>query len=129
VLVAPVVPGLTDHEIPRILAAVARAGATSAGYVLLRLPHANKQLVEEWLAERFPERKDKVLNRLRELGGGRLYDTRWGVRQRGTGLFADQIAQLFAAGLRQAGLVERTWRLSTAHFRRPASASPQLALF
>jgi DNA repair photolyase len=129
VLVAPVVPGLTDHEIPRILEAVARAGATHAGYVVLRLPHANKELVEAWLAEQFPDRKEKVLNRLRELGGGKLYDSHFERRQRGTGVFAEQIAQLFAMGLRQAGIANEKPRLSTAAFRRPAAVSPQLALF
>lgn len=129
VLVAPVVPGLTDHEIPRILAAVANAGASHAGYVLLRLPHANKELVEAWLAERFPERKDKVLNRLRELSGGKLYDPRFGRRQRGAGVFADQIAQLFEAGLRRAALARSGPQLSTAGFRRPVPVSPQLSLF
>lgn len=129
VLVAPVVPGLTDHEIPRILEAVANAGASHAGYVVLRLPHANKELVETWLAERFPDRKDKVLNRLRELSGGKLYDARFGHRQRGAGPFAEQIAQLFEAGLRRAALARRGPRLSTAGFRRPAGVSPQLALF
>jgi DNA repair photolyase len=128
VLVAPVVPGLTDHEIPRILEAVAGAGATHAGYVVLRLPHANKELVEAWLAERFPERKDKVLNRLRALGGGALYDPRFGMRQRGTGLFAEQIAQLFDTGLRRAGLARRGPTLSAAAFRPPRIESPQLAL-
>jgi DNA repair photolyase len=129
VLVAPIVPGLTDHEMPRILESAARAGARSAGYVVLRLPHANKELVEAWLAERFPDRKDKVLHRLRELGGGKLYESRWGTRQRGGGIFADQIAQLFATGVRRAGLAERDFALSTAHFRRPKRESPQLALF
>lgn len=129
VLVAPVVPGLTDHEIPRILEAVANAGASHAGYVVLRLPHANKELVEAWLAERFPDRKDKVLNRLRELSGGKLYDARFGHRQRGAGPFAEQIAQLFEAGLRRAALARRGPRLSTAGFRRPAGVSPQLSLF
>ena len=129
VLVAPVVPGLTDHEIPRILEAVAQAGATHASYVVLRLPHANKELIEAWLAARFPDRKDKVLGRLRELGGGKLYDARFERRQRGAGVFAEQIAQLFAMGLRQAGIANEKPRLRTDAFRRPPNPSPQLALF
>jgi DNA repair photolyase len=129
VLVAPVVPGLTDHELPAILEAVARAGASHAGYVVLRLPHANKALVEAWLAERFPERMEKVLNRVRALAGGALYDPRFGVRQRGRGVFAEQIAQLFEAGLRRAGLAARGPALSAAAFVRPRIESPQLALF
>jgi len=129
VLVAPVVPGLTDHEIPKILEAVANAGASHARYVVLRLPHGNKELVEAWLARHFPDRKEKVLNRLRALGGGKLYDPRFGRRQRGAGVFADQIEQLFATGLRQAGLATEMPALRADRFRRPRPVSPQLSLF
>jgi DNA repair photolyase len=129
VMVAPIVPGLTDHEIPAILEAAGRAGARFAGSVVLRLPHAVKELFAEWLARHFPERRDKVLNRVLALRGGRLYDPRFGVRQRGEGLFAEQIAQLFEMGRRRAHLAAKGPRLSTAHFRRPSDASPQLALF
>jgi DNA repair photolyase len=127
VLVAPVVPGLTDHELPAILEAAARAGARFAGRVVLRLPHAVKELFEDWLAHHYPERRAKVLNRVRALRGGRLYDPRFGVRQRGEGVFADQIDGLFETGRRRAGL-DAPPRLSTAHFRR-GGALPQLALF
>jgi DNA repair photolyase len=119
VLVAPVIPGLTDHELPAILEAAARAGARFAGYVVLRLPHAVEALVDDWLARHHPERRAKVLARLAALGGGRLYDSRFGARQRGGGVFAEQIAQLFATGRRRAGLADAGPRLSTAHFRRP----------
>lgn len=130
VLVAPVVPGLTDHEIPRILEAAASAGATHASYVVLRLPHGIKEIFEEWLDRHFPSRKQKVLSRLRALRGGQLYDSRFGERQRGMGLFAEQIAQLFAMGVRRAGMKNERPRLSTRHFRRPRDTGvPQLALF
>lgn len=130
VLVAPVVPGLTEHELPAILRAAAEAGASHAGYVVLRLPHAVKQLVDDWLARHYPERRDKVLRRVRALRGGRLYDPRWGVRQRGEGAYADQIAQLFEMGRRRAGIPAERRPLSTAHFRRPPAAeAPQLSLF
>ncbi len=130
VLVAPVVPGLTDHELPRILEAAASAGATHAGFVLLRLPHATKEIFEDWLERHFPLRKEKVLSRLRALRGGQLYDARFGVRQRGIGVFAEQIAQLFEMGVRRAGMNGERMRLSTQHFRRPPDpSSPQLALF
>jgi DNA repair photolyase len=130
VLVAPVVPGLTDHELPRILEAAASAGATRAGFVVLRLPHGTKEIFEEWLERHFPARKEKVLSRLRALRGGQLYDSRFGVRQRGTGLFAEQIAQLFEMGVRRAGMKNERPRLSTRHFRRPRDTGvPQLALF
>src|SRR5690606_8627713 len=129
-LVAPVVPGLTEHELPAILRAAAEAGASHAGYVVLRLPHAVKQLVDDWLARHYPERRDKVLRRVRALRGGRLYDPRWGVRQRGEGAYADQIAQLFEMGRRRAGLPAQRRPLSTAPFRRPPAAeAPQLSLF
>ncbi|RIL02798.1 MAG: radical SAM protein [Proteobacteria bacterium] len=129
VLVAPVVPGLTEHELPRILEAAARAGATRAGYVVLRLPHGTKALVEDWLARDFPDRKEKVLARVRELRGGGLYDSRWSVRQRGTGIFAEQIEQLFETGCRRAGIRNDARALSTAHFRRPETPAGQRLLF
>ena len=92
VMVAPVIPGLTDHEMPRILAAAAAAGASSAGYVPLRLPGAVAGLFDGWLAAHFPDRRDKVLNRIRAMRGGRLNDPRFGNRMRGDGVFADQHA-------------------------------------
>lgn len=128
VLVAPVIPGLTDHEMPRILEAAARAGAATAGYVLLRLPHAVAPLFETWLGQHFPERKDKVLNRLRAMRGGRLYDSRFGARQRGEGPFAEQIAQIFEVTCRRLELNERHRELSTAAFLRPAPGG-QLDIF
>jgi DNA repair photolyase len=128
VLVAPVVPGLNDHEIPAILEAAARAGAVSAGYVVLRLPHALKDLFEAWLERHVPDRKNKVLNRIRALRGGGLNDPRFGTRMSGEGVFAEQIAQLFEAGRRKAGLPDEGPALSTAAFRRPERGG-QLALF
>jgi DNA repair photolyase len=129
VLVAPIVPGLTDHEIPALLAAAADAGASFAGRVVLRLPHGVKQLFEEWLAQHHPERREKVLARLRALHGGRLYDSSFGQRQRGTGPFADQIGSLFEVARRRAGLPENGPELSTASFRRPGGRGSQLQLF
>jgi DNA repair photolyase len=118
VMVAPVVPGLTDHEMPAILAAAREAGARSAGFVVLRLPWAVAPLFEQWLEEQFPDRKEKVLNRIRELRGGALYDAQWGVRRRGTGIFAEQIAALFDVSCRRVGLNEEDVELSVASFRR-----------
>jgi DNA repair photolyase len=127
VLVAPVIPGLTDHELPAILAAAAEVGASAAGYVPLRLPHGLKELFETWLGTHFPDRKEKVLNRIRDLRGGKLYDSGWGTRMRGEGAFAAQMAALFATGCRRAGLTERV-PLSTAAFRR-LDAHGQMGLF
>jgi len=129
VLVAPIIPGLTDHEIPRILAAAASAGARFAGRVVLRLPHGVKELFDTWLSQQHPDRRAKVLSRLRAIRGGRLSDSRFGSRLRGEGFFADEMEQLFELARRRAGLAERGPALSTAHFRRPASAGGQLALF
>lgn len=126
--VAPVIPGLTDHEMPRILERAAEAGAVRAGYIVLRLPHGVKELFEEWLERHFPERKEKVLNRLRDLRGGRLNDPRFGFRMRGEGPYAEQIRQMFRVACRKLGLNQEPLELSTAAFRRPASEG-QLGLF
>jgi DNA repair photolyase len=129
VLVAPVVPGLTDHEMTGILAAAAQVGASAASYIPLRLPHGLKGLFEEWLETHFPDRKDKVLNRIREMRGGKLYDSEWGTRMRGEGLFADQYEALFGAACRKHGLVRQFPALSAAAFRRPHNPAGQMGLF
>jgi DNA repair photolyase len=126
-MLGPVIPGLTDHEIPAILAAAAGAGATFASWILLRLPHGVAPLFEAWLERHHPERKAKVLHRIQEVRGGRLNDPRFGSRMRGEGLHAEQIEALFALAARRAGLARRGPALSTRAFRRPAGA--QLALF
>src|SRR5436190_625383 len=118
VMVAPVVPGLTDHEMPAILKAARDAGAQWAGFVVLRLPWAVAPLFEQWLEENFSDRKDKVLNRVRDLRGGKLYDAQWGVRGRGEGIFAGQIEALFDVTCRKLGLNEKDYELNTSMFRR-----------
>ncbi len=127
VLVAPVVPGLTDHELPAILAAAAEAGAAFASFIPLRLPGAVAGLFDEWLVAHYPERRAKVLNRVRAMRGGRLNDPRFGHRMRGEGVFAEQIEQLFATACRRHGLAARGPTLSSAAFHRPTA--PQLPLF
>ena len=126
VLAAPVIPGLTDHELPAILAACARAGATFAGYVLLRLPHGVKEIFTDWLEAHEPGKKEKVLARVREVRGGALYDSRFGARIEGSGVHAEQIARLFAVACRKAGLATEKPALSTAAFRRSGPAQPSL---
>lgn len=126
--VAPVIPGLTDHEIPAILKAAARAGARSAGYTMLRLPYAVKELFQEWLTTHFPGRREKVLQRVLDVRGGKLNDPRFGSRMRGEGIYAEQIEALFKLSRRKAGLPEEGPELSTAAFRRP-SPGGQLELF
>ncbi len=126
--VAPVIPGLTDHELPRILEAAAEAGARRAGYVLLRLPHAVEELFVEWLETNFPERKEKVLGRLRDLRGGDLYDSTYGRRMTGEGPFAEGIREMFRVSRRRAGLDGEHGELSTDAFCRPHTRE-QMELF
>ncbi|MCG8467322.1 MAG: PA0069 family radical SAM protein [Gemmatimonadetes bacterium] len=126
--VAPVIPGLNDHEIPAILEAAADAGATRAIYIMLRLPFGVAELFEDWLERHVPERREKVLNRMRELRRGSLYDSKYGERMRGRGPFAEQVQNMFEVARRRAGISRRDYGLSTAHFR-PPRVGPQLGLF
>ena len=127
VLVAPVIPGLTDHEMPAILAAAAGQGARTAAYTILRLPHAVQDVFLAWLDAHEPAKKARVLSRLRAMKDGRLNVSEFGRRMRGTGVFAAQIRDLFRAAARRAGLNREEITLSAADFRRPAGA--QLELF
>jgi DNA repair photolyase len=126
VLVAPVIPGLTDHEMPAILAAAAAAGARTAGYVMLRLPYAVKDLFLQWLDDHAPGRKARVVDRIRSVRGGKLYRSDWGSRMTGEGIFAEQTAELFRVSARRAGLNRERRELSTAHFRRPGGVQLEL---
>ncbi|MFT5444086.1 MAG: DNA repair photolyase, partial [Myxococcota bacterium] len=126
-LIGPVIPGLTDHEIPAILEAAANAGASFAGHIMLRLPGAVEQLFVAWLERHFPDRRDKVLARLRSMRDGELNDTRFNSRMRGDGVFAEQIRALFEISRKRVGLNTESQPLSTASFRRPSG--PQLRLF
>src|SRR5881296_2517146 len=125
VMVAPIIPGLTDHEVPGILDACAKAGAQFAGYTIVRLPWAVAPLFEHWLEEHFPDRKEKVLGRIRDMRGNRLNNPQWHTRMTGEGIFAEQIASLFRVSCRHAGIGERP-TLSTASFQR---TKEQLKLF
>jgi DNA repair photolyase len=104
--IAPVIPGLSDADIPRILEAAHAAGARRAGFVFLRLPGSVKQVFEQRLREALPLRADRVLNRVREARGGRLYDSRWGVRGRGEGRYAEAARALFEATVKRLGMNE-----------------------
>jgi DNA repair photolyase len=128
VMVAPVIPGLTEHEIPHILKSAAAAGALTAGWVMLRLPHGVKDVFEQWLRAHRPDRAERVLSRVRDTRDGKLYDSTFGTRGRGTGFYAEQVANLFRVSRDRAGLDERSYELSAAAFRRPAHG-PQLPLF
>ncbi len=127
VMVAPVIPGLTEHELPGILAAAAEAGATQARYVMLRLPYAVKDVFLQWLDDHAPTKKARVVDRLMQLRGGKLYDSTWGERMRGQGLLAEQMRALFTVSARRAGLNQERTELSTAHFRWPGGV--QLEMF
>ena len=127
VMVAPVIPGLTDHELPSIIEEAFKAGAEFAGYSVLRLPYGVKEIFEKWIGEHFAERKNKVLNRIRSVRGGKLNDPNYGSRMRGEGPFADQVKALFSAACRKAGLNRVRPSLSSASFRRPAGE--QISLF
>ena len=127
VMVAPIIPGLTDHETPAILKAAAEAGATFAAYVPLRLPYVLAPMFEGWLGQHFPDRKDKVLNRIRSMRGGKLNDGNFHTRMVGSGVFAEQIETMFELGRRKAGLGDDGPTLSTSAFRRPPG--PQLSLW
>jgi DNA repair photolyase len=125
VMVAPIIPGLTDHEVPRIVEACAKAGAQFAGYTIVRLPWAIAPLFEHWLDEHFPEKKEKVLSRIRHIRNGKVNDARWGFRTKGEGIFAEQIRSMFEVSCRRFGIGDRP-QLSTEAFRRPRE---QLDLF
>ncbi len=128
VMIGPVIPGLNDSEIPRILAAAASAGADCASWVLLRLPKPLDELFEHWLAEHYPERRERVLHRIRETRSGRISDSRFGYRGRGEGEYAQQIAALFHAAAKKHRLDRPVPELSVAAFRRPPRPGEQLAL-
>ena len=123
VMIAPVIPGLNDHEIPSLLAAAKTAGALTAGYVPVRLPHGVGPLFENWLTQHFPDRKDNILNRIRALRGGKINDARFGSRMRGEGTAAQNLGALFAVACRRTGLNQSRIELSAAAFRVPVSAS------
>ncbi|MGZ3654792.1 MAG: PA0069 family radical SAM protein [Bdellovibrionota bacterium] len=126
VMVAPVIPGITDHELPLILEAAANAGATHAGFTPVRLPLSVAPLFEEWLGNHFPDRKERVLNRIRSMRGGKLNDPNFRSRMRGEGEFASLLSQMFHTHVRKLGLNRERLELSHAHFQRPGE---QLGLF
>ena len=126
-LQAPMIPGLTDSEAPAIAMAAKKAGATFSGYVALRLPFAVKDLFEQWLDQHYPQKKEKILHRVREIRGGKLNDPNFKSRMRGEGIYAEQMAKLFQLARNKSGITERWPKLTTAHFRRPGR--DQLSLF
>jgi DNA repair photolyase len=130
VLVAPVIPALTDHEMENILDAAKSAGASSAGYVLLRLPHEVKHLFREWLAEHYPDRARHVMSLINQARGGKDYQAEFGTRMVGTGVFAELLRKRFDIAKRKSGLEDSAGRheLRTDLFRPPAADGAQMAL-
>lgn len=118
VSIAPVVPGITDHEIPEILKQSKAAGALYATFIMLRLPFGVKDMFEQWLEQHFPDRRQKVLHRIAELRDGRLNDPRFGSRMSGSGPWAAAVAKLFRTNCERTGLATSFPKLSTSSFRR-----------
>jgi DNA repair photolyase len=129
VLLAPLIPGLTDNEIPSILESARRCGAHSASYTLLRLPFSVKDVFVEWLQRNYPHRATAVLARIRDVRGNKLNDPRFGSRMRGTGPWADQIAKMFQFFARRNGLLTEFPLLDCSSFQAPADPSGQLTMF
>ena len=129
VLVAPIIPAINDPEIERILDAAAAAGVTGAGYVILRLPLEVRDLFREWLMANFPDRYRHVFKLIREMRGGKDYDSTWGLRQTGSGPYAWMIGRRFEIACEKLGLNARESNLTTEHFRPPRAAAMQLDLF
>jgi DNA repair photolyase len=129
VMVSPVIPGLTDQDLDRILAAARDAGASSASWIMLRLPREVAGLFRDWLETRRPGQAAKVIARVREVHGGRDYDPAFGRRMRGEGIWSDLVARRFQAACARLGLVERQPPLRCDLFCPPPRAGDQLALF
>ena len=131
VLVAPVIPAITDHEMEDIMAAAREAGASRAGYVLLRLPHELKIIFREWLAQHYPDRAKHVMSLINQSRGGKDYDSQFGTRMRGTGPYAELLRTRFDLAKRKLGFAgaDERYELDTSLFRPPLKSTPQLSLF
>ena len=129
VMVAPVIPVLTDPEMERILTAAHAAGARAAAWILLRLPHEVAPLFTDWLARHVPGQAGHVMARLRDMRGGKDYDAEWGKRMKGEGLFADLIARRFRLATRRIGFAASLPPLDLTRFARPPQPGDQLSLF
>jgi len=128
-MVAPVIPALNDDEIERILEAVAAAGVRHAGYVLLRLPLEVRDLFREWLMTNFPDRYRHVFKLIRDMRGGKDYDSTFGQRQTGTGPIAWMIGRRFEVACEKLGFNAAKHKITTEHFRPPRPGAKQLDLF
>ena len=126
VMTSPMIPGLNDHEMESILEAAMDAGATRAGYIVLRLPLEIKELFEEWLRAHRPDRAERVLSLIRQIRGGELYQAEFGTRMKGEGPIAQLLSARFAAATKRLGLNRTRYRLDTQAFHVPESARTAL---
>jgi DNA repair photolyase len=129
VMFAPVIPGLNDHELEAVLERATAAGASGAGYVALRLPLEIKDLFEEWLAQKVPDRARRVMSLVRQMRGGKANDPRFGQRMRGEGPLADLLAQRFRTAKRRFGLERTRAPLDASQFRVPPKIGDQIDMF
>lgn len=129
VMVSPIIPGLTDHELEGIVTAARDAGAVAASMIPIRLPREVADLWQSWLAEHYPDRMGRVMSKLRDMHGGKPYEAEFGKRMRGEGIWADLLQQRFKRAVRAAGLAERLPPLRTDLFEVPLAEGDQMALF
>ena len=127
VLIAPVIPGLTDHEIPAIMKEASSRGAVDAGYVMLRLPYGVADIFSEWLGRHYPDRKKKILGRIESMRDGDLNSSEYRVRMKGKGIFAEQTERIFRVAYGKFGFAGRRVPLDVSRFRKDGPA--QLELF
>jgi DNA repair photolyase len=129
-LMAPIIPAINDREIESIVAEAARAGVRHATYIFLRLPHEVRHIFVEWLQTHMPDRAEHVMSLVRQAGGGRDYDNRFGIRQRGSGPYADMIANRFKAACRKNDLLAGRYqdKLDCGQFKRPGQKQMALEL-
>ena len=129
-LMAPIIPAINDREIETIVAEAASRGVSHAAYIFLRLPHEVRNMFVEWLETHMPNRAEHVMSLVRQASGGRDYDSRFGIRQRGSGPYAEMISKRFKAACRKHGLDAGRYqeRLDCSQFKRPGQKQMTLAL-
>ena len=129
VMASPLIPGLTDHELEAILEAGKNAGATAATVIPLRLPREVSELFVDWLEENFPQRKERVMARVREMHGGQDYDPEFGKRMTGTGIYAELLQQRYRKACKRLGLARKLPPLRSDLFQVPLATGDQMSLF
>ena len=128
-MMAPIIPALNEAEIESVLESVAEAGATSAGYIMLRLPLEVRHLFKDWIESLMPNRAAHIMRLVEEMRGGKAYEAEWGTRMRGRGAYAKMIKDRFHAASNRLGLNANKLEMDTTQFRRPVEKDGQLTLF